>query len=549
MNDGPLIVQSDKTLLLEIDHDRAQDCRKAIAPFAELERSPEHIHTYRLTPLGLWNARAAGHDAEQVIDTLLEFSRYAVPHALLIDIAETMARYGRLRLEKHPVHGLVLASTDRPVLEEVLRAKKIAGMIGTRVDEDTVMVHASERGNLKQALLKLGWPAEDFAGYVDGEAHPIALDESEWHLRDYQRDAADSFWHGGSGVVVLPCGAGKTLVGAAAMAHAQATTLILVTNTVSARQWKDELIRRTSLTEEEIGEYSGAVKEIRPVTIATYQVMTTRRKGVYPHLELLDARDWGLIVYDEVHLLPAPIFRMTAHLQARRRIGLTATLVREDGREGDVFSLIGPKRYDAPWKDIEAQGWIAPADCVEVRVTLPSAERLAYATAEADERYRLAACTHHKIDVVRDLVAAHPNQPTLVIGQYIDQLDELAEALDAPLIKGETTVKERQRLFEAFRSGEVGLLVVSKVANFSIDLPSAEVAIQVSGSFGSRQEEAQRLGRLLRPKSDGKSAHFYTIVSRDTVDAEFAQNRQRFLAEQGYAYRIVDAEALERDGQ
>jgi DNA excision repair protein ERCC-3 len=544
VNDGPLIVQSDKTLLLEIDHPLAADCRKAIAPFAELERSPEHIHTYRLTPLGLWNARAAGHDAEQVIDTLLAFSRYAVPHALLVDIAETMARYGRLRLEKHPVHGLVLASSDRPVLEEVLRAKKVAGMIGDRVDPDTVLVHGSERGNLKQALLKLGWPAEDFAGYVDGEAHKIELHEEGWSLRPYQSDAAESFWHGGSGVVVLPCGAGKTIVGAAAMAHAGATTLILVTNTVSARQWKDELLRRTSLTADEIGEYSGAVKEVRPVTIATYQVLTLRRKGVYPHLELLDARDWGLILYDEVHLLPAPIFRMTANLQARRRLGLTATLVREDGREGDVFSLIGPKRYDAPWKDIEAQGWIAPADCVEVRVTLPDSERLAYATAEPDERYRLAACTHHKIDIVKQLVDQHSGQPTLVIGQYIDQLDELAAALDAPLIKGETPVNERQRLFEAFRSGEVGLLVVSKVANFSIDLPSAEVAIQVSGSFGSRQEEAQRLGRLLRPKEEGKTAHFYTIVSRDTVDAEFAQNRQRFLAEQGYAYRILDADDL-----
>jgi DNA excision repair protein ERCC-3 len=543
-SDGPLIVQSDKTLLLEIDHERAADCRKAIAPFAELERSPEHIHTYRLTPLGLWNARAAGHDAEQVVDTLLEYSRYAVPHALLIDVAETMDRYGRLRLEKHPTHGLVLASTDRPVLEEVLRAKKIAGMLGARIDDDTVVVHASERGNLKQALLKLGWPAEDFAGYVDGEAHPISLDFTSWTLRDYQRDAAESFWHGGSGVVVLPCGAGKTLVGAAAMAHAQATTLILVTNTVSARQWKDELIRRTSLTAEEIGEYSGSVKEIRPVTIATYQVMTTRRAGVYRHLELLDARDWGLIVYDEVHLLPAPIFRMTANLQARRRIGLTATLVREDGREGDVFSLIGPKRYDAPWKDIEAQGWIAPADCVEVRVTLPTDERLVYAVAEPEERYRIASCTSQKLSVVRDLVASHAGQPTLVIGQYLDQLDELARELDAPVIKGETPVKERQRLFEAFRNGEVGLLVVSKVANFSIDLPSAEVAIQVSGSFGSRQEEAQRLGRLLRPKTEGRTAHFYAIVSRDTVDADFAQNRQRFLAEQGYAYRIVDAEDL-----
>lgn len=547
MNDGPLIVQSDKTLLLEIDHERAADCRKAIAPFAELERSPEHVHTYRLTPLGLWNARAAGHDAEQVVDALLSYSRYAVPHALLVDVAETMARYGRLRLEKHPVHGLVLSSTDRPVLEEVLRAKKIAGMLGVRLDDDSVAVHPSERGNLKQALLKLGWPAEDFAGYVDGEAHAIALDEDGWELRTYQREAAESFWHGGSGVVVLPCGAGKTIVGAAAMAQAQATTLILVTNTVSARQWKDELVKRTSLTADEIGEYSGSVKEVRPVTIATYQVLTTRRKGVYTHLELLDARDWGLIVYDEVHLLPAPIFRMTANLQARRRIGLTATLVREDGREGEVFSLIGPKRYDAPWKDIEAQGWIAPADCVEVRVTLPEGQRLAYATADPEERYRLAACTHKKIDVVRQLVDQHSTQPTLVIGQYIDQLDELSEMLDAPVIKGETPVKERQRLFEAFRSGEISLLVVSKVANFSIDLPSAEVAIQVSGSFGSRQEEAQRLGRLLRPKSEGKTAHFYTIVSRDTVDADFAQNRQRFLAEQGYAYRIIDSDDLEAD--
>jgi DNA excision repair protein ERCC-3 len=339
----------------------------------------------------------------------------------------------------------------------------------------------------------------------------------------YQREAVESFWHGGSGVVVLPCGAGKTLVGAAAMAEAKATTLILVTNTVSARQWKDELIRRTSLTAEEIGEYSGSVKEVRPVTIATYQVMTTKRKGVYSHLELLDARDWGLIVYDEVHLLPAPIFRMTANLQARRRLGLTATLVREDGREGDVFSLIGPKRYDAPWKDIESQGWIAPADCVEVRVTMSQSERLAYATAEPEERYRLASCTPAKTRVAELLVEKHAGEPTLVIGQYLDQLDELAADLDAPVIKGETPVKERQRLFEAFRSGEISLLVVSKVANFSIDLPEAAVAIQVSGSFGSRQEEAQRLGRLLRPKADGRTARFYAVVARDSVDADFAR--------------------------
>ncbi len=544
MTDGPLIVQSDKTLLLEVDHPGAEEARRAIAPFAELERAPEHVHTYRVTPLGLWNARAAGHDAESVVNALLTHSRYAVPQALLIDVADTMARYGRLTLEKDPTHGLTLRTNDRPVLEEILRHRKIQPLLGARLDDLTVAVHPSERGHLKQELLKVGWPAEDLAGYVDGEAHPIALDTSTWSLRPYQQQAVDGFWDGGSGVVVLPCGAGKTLVGAGAMAAASATTLILVTNTVSARQWKDELLRRTTLTEDEIGEYSGARKEIRPVTIATYQVLTTRRKGVYTHLDLLDARDWGLILYDEVHLLPAPIFRMTADLQARRRLGLTATLVREDGREGDVFSLIGPKRYDAPWKDIEAQGYIAPADCVEVRVSLPDGQRMAYAMSEPDERYRLASCSDAKDPVVQQLVERHRGEPTLVIGQYLDQLDALAERLGAPIITGETSVAERQKLYQQFRVGEVQLLVVSKVANFSIDLPEASVAIQVSGTFGSRQEEAQRLGRVLRPKGDGRTAHFYTVVARDTVDAEFAAHRQRFLAEQGYAYRIVDADDL-----
>ena len=544
MTDGPLIVQSDKTLLLEVDHPGAEDARRAIAPFAELERAPEHVHTYRVTPLGLWNARAAGHDAEQVVNALLTHSRYAVPQALLIDVAETMDRYGRLTLEKDPTHGLTLHTIDRPVLEEVLRHKRIQPLLGVRIDDLTVAVHPSERGHLKQELLKVGWPAEDLAGYVDGEAHAIELDTSEWSLRPYQQQAVNGFWDGGSGVVVLPCGAGKTLVGAGAMAAASATTLILVTNTVSARQWKDELLKRTSLTEGEIGEYSGQRKEIRPVTIATYQVLTTKRKGVYTHLDLLDARDWGLIVYDEVHLLPAPIFRMTADLQARRRLGLTATLVREDGREGDVFSLIGPKRYDAPWKDIEAQGYIAPADCVEVRVSLPDGERMAYAMSEPDERYRLASCTDAKDRVVSQLVERHRGEPTLVIGQYLDQLEALAQRLDAPIITGETTVPVRQKLYQAFRVGEIQLLVVSKVANFSIDLPEASVAIQVSGTFGSRQEEAQRLGRVLRPKGDGRTAHFYTVVARDTVDADFAAHRQRFLAEQGYAYRIVDADDL-----
>ncbi len=544
VTDGPLIVQSDKTLLLEVDHPLAGEARMAIAPFAELERSPEHVHTYRLTPLGLWNARAAGHDAEQVVDALVRFSRYAVPHALLVDVADTMDRYGRLQLQKDPAHGLILVALDRAVLEEVLRQQKIAPMLGTRVDDDTVLVHPSERGRLKQALLKVGWPADDLAGYVDGEAHAISLVEEDWTLRDYQRDALDGFWAGGSGVVVLPCGAGKTLVGAAAMAKAQATTLILVTNTVAGRQWKRELIARTSLTEEEIGEYSGERKEIRPVTIATYQVMTTRRKGEYRHLELFDSRDWGLIIYDEVHLLPAPIFRLTADLQSRRRMGLTATLVREDGREGDVFSLIGPKRYDAPWRDIEAQGWIAPADCTEVRVTLTDAERMTYATAEPEDRYRVGATAHTKLAVVRRLVERHHGDQVLVIGAYLDQLDELGEALDVPVIQGSTTNRERERLYEAFRRGEIPTLVVSKVANFSVDLPEAAVAIQVSGTFGSRQEEAQRLGRVMRPKADGKTAHFYTIVSRDTLDQEYAAHRQRFLAEQGYAYQIVDADDI-----
>jgi len=542
MTDGPLIVQSDKTLLLDIDHAMSTECRRAIAPFAELERSPEHIHTYRLTNLGLWNARAAGHDAEMVIDTLIKYSRYAVPHSILVDVAETMSRYGRLRLEADPIHGLILVTTDTAVLEEVIRAKKIAPLLGVRIDNETIAVHPSQRGQIKQSLLRLGWPAEDFAGYVDGQAHEIALKQTDWKIRPYQELAAEGFWHGGSGVVVLPCGAGKTIVGAAAMAHAKATTLILVTNTVAARQWREELLKRTTLNEDEIGEYSGAKKEIRPVTIATYQVMTKKKDGVYAHLDLFDTHDWGLIIYDEVHLLPAPIFRFTADIQSRRRLGLTATLVREDGMEGEVFSLIGPKRFDVPWKEIESQGYIAPAQCVEVRVNLSETERLSYATAEPEERYRFCATTRTKRNVVESLVTHHAGEQILVIGQYIDQLDELSEVLGVPLIKGETPVKEREVLFNKFRSGEISCLVVSKVANFSIDLPDATIAIQVSGAFGSRQEEAQRLGRILRPKSDGRSATFYSVVSRDTIDQDFAQNRQRFLAEQGYAYKIIDAD-------
>lgn len=544
MADGPLIVQSDRTVLLEVAHPHAEDARHELAVFAELERAPEHIHTYRITRLGLWNARAAGHGAEDMLATLDRWSRFPVPPSVSIDIRETVGRYGRLTIERDDEGTLILKSTDAAVLSEVARNKRIQPLLIGQPAPGVHVIDAWARGHIKQELLKIGWPAEDHAGYTPGTPHEIDLNEDGWTLRPYQRKAVDTFSADGSGVVVLPCGAGKTLVGAAAMADTKTTTLILVTNTVSARQWRDELLKRTSLTPEEIGEYSGQTKEVKPVTIATYQILTAKRKGEYAHLALLDALDWGLIVYDEVHLLPAPVFKLTADLQARRRLGLTATLVREDGREGDVFSLIGPKRFDAPWKEIESQGFISPAVCYEVRIDLPASDRLEYAAAADDERYRLAATAHAKIGVVRDLVARHAGEQILVIGQYLDQIDILAEALDAPQITGATPVDEREVLYAAFREGRIPLLVVSKVANFSIDLPEASVAIQVSGSFGSRQEEAQRLGRLLRPKTSGHTASFYTLIARDTVDQDYAQNRQRFLAEQGYSYTILDADQL-----
>ncbi|MEX8032670.1 DNA repair helicase XPB [Microbacterium sp. 20-116] len=545
MADGPLIVQSDRTVLLEVAHPQAETARHELAVFAELERAPEHIHTYRITRLGLWNARAAGHDAEAMLDTLDRWSRFPVPASVSTDIRESVNRYGRLVIERNDEGELVLRSTDAAVLSEVSRNKRIAPLLIGRPSPDSFLIDAWARGHIKQELLKIGWPAEDLAGYTPGTPHPIDLAEDGWSLRPYQRQAVESFSEGGSGVVVLPCGAGKTLVGAGAMADTRTTTLILVTNTVSARQWRDELLRRTSLTPEEIGEYSGQVKEIKPVTIATYQILTAKRKGQYAHLALLDALDWGLVLYDEVHLLPAPVFKLTADLQARRRLGLTATLVREDGREGDVFSLIGPKRFDAPWKEIEAQGFISPAACYEVRIDLPADERLEYAAAADEDRYRLAATAPAKIEVARRLVERHPGERVLIIGQYLDQIDELAEALNAPQITGATPIPEREELFQGFRDGSIPLLVVSKVANFSVDLPEASVAIQVSGSFGSRQEEAQRLGRLLRPKQSNHTASFYTLIARDTVDQDFAQNRQRFLAEQGYAYTILDADGID----
>jgi DNA excision repair protein ERCC-3 len=544
MPGGPLIVQSDRTVLLEVAHPDAEDARHELAVFAELERAPEFVHTYRITRLGLWNARAAGHGADEMVATLERWSKFPIPSTISVDIAETVSRYGRLVIRREDDGTLLITSTDPAVLAEITRNKKVGPFLGVRRDSDTWTLMPWARGQIKQELVKIGWPAEDLAGYTPGTPFPIELHEEGWGLRGYQHKAIDNFFDGGSGVIVLPPGAGKTLVGAGAMARSSTNTLILVTNTVSARQWRSELLRRTSLTEDDIGEYSGQVKEVKPVTIATYQIMTSKRKGEFAHLALLDAKDWGLVVYDEVHLLPAPVFKLTADLQARRRLGLTATLLREDGRESDVFSLIGPKRYDAPWKEIEQEGWIAPARCFEVRIDLPQEERLTYAASPDDERYRLAATAPAKLRVARDLVARHPDESILVIGQYLDQIDELARALDAPQLTGSTPVDERERLFQRFRDGEVTVLVVSKVANTSVDLPEASVAIQVSGTFGSRQEEAQRLGRLLRPKASGRPASFYTLVARDTVDQDFAQNRQRFLAEQGYTYTILDAEEL-----
>jgi DNA excision repair protein ERCC-3 len=455
-----------------------------------------------------------------------------------------MGRYGRLTIRLDDLGELELVTDSPAILLEVIRNPKLNNLLGDRLDENRARIQPFARGQLKQELLKLGWPAEDLAGYTPGTPHPIELNNSAWNLRDYQQKAIDRFWSGGSGVVVLPCGAGKTLVGAGAMSVAKTNTLILVTNTVSARQWKQELLSRTTLKEDEIGEYSGSIKEIKPITIATYQILTTKKKSEFTHLSLLNANDWGLIIYDEVHLLPAPIFKMTAELQARRRLGLTATLVREDGKEGDVFTLIGPKRFDAPWKEIEAQGYIAPAACFEVRIDLPEEERLDYAISSMDERYRVAASSQVKIPVIQKLMKKHAGEPTLIIGQYLDQIEQVSQLLGLPKITGETPIDERERLFQAFRLGEIGALVVSKVANFSIDLPEASVAIQMSGSYGSRQEEAQRLGRVLRPKADGRTASFYTLIARDTVDQDFAQNRQRFLAEQGYSYQILDTDDL-----
>jgi DNA excision repair protein ERCC-3 len=563
---NPLIVQSDRTILLEVDHPQHAEARDALAQFAELEKSPEHIHTYRLSPLSLWNAAAGGMNAQTILELLARYSKYDIPSNIVVDIREYVSRYGRIKLIREG-DALLLTSSDVALIAEIMHHRRAQPFLLRQLNSHTIQVNASRRGHIKQALIHIGFPAEDLAGYTDGspismKLRTITATGKEFQPRAYQYGASAAFYaggapSGGSGVVVLPCGAGKTIVGLATIADIQRATLILSTNTVAVRQWIQEFLDKTDIPPEMIGEYTGDRKEIRPITVSTYQILTYRRPSSkeqadgevpaeeeYPHFSLFNSYDWGLIIYDEVHLLPAPVFRITAEIQARRRLGLTATLVREDGREADVFSLIGPKKYDVPWRELERQGWIATAECHEIRVGMTEDEQLNYAVADEREKYRIAAETPEKLHVARFLVERHQDDQVLIIGQYIDQLKLLAEDLEAPLLTGKTPNKQREKLYEQFRQGEIKRLVVSKVANFAIDLPDANVAIQVSGTFGSRQEEAQRLGRILRPKQDGGLAYFYSIVTRDTRDQEFSANRQLFLTEQGYRYVIEDAEEM-----
>ncbi len=548
--EAPLIVQSDFSLLLEVASPEFFDARARLLAFAELVKSPEHVHTYRITPLSIWNACSAGSDADEILATLEAFVRYPVPSNVVSEVRDLAGRYGQLEMVREGVALQLQAATD-DLAQELVLMPTLEGLLGERVDGRCFWIEAENRGLVKQALIKQGLPVRDRAGFVDGEPLEIELRErtasgESFSLRDYQVDAADSFHqggtaYGGSGVIVLPCGAGKTIVGMACAARVASSTLILTTGITAVRQWIAELLDKTSLTEEEVGEYSGSRKETAPVTVATYHVLTYKDSaGHFPHMKLFDSREWGLIIYDEVHLLPAPVFQRTAGLQARRRLGLTATLVREDGLEDEVFALIGPKCVDVPWKELESEGWIATAVCTEVRWPMSSALRLEYIRADARSQFRVASENPDKLIAVREILERHPDEPTLVIGTYVDQLEELAEALEVPLITGSTGQRKREQLYAAFKEGSLRILVVSKVANFAVDLPDASLAIQVSGTFGSRQEEAQRLGRLLRPKPGENQAHFYTIISAGTREQEFALKRQLFLCEQGYEYRIED---------
>ncbi|WP_414737980.1 DNA repair helicase XPB [Gemmata algarum] len=551
---NPFIVQSDRSVLVEVDNPKYTEARDAIAPFAELEKSPEHIHTYRISNLSLWNAAAAGFSADEVVGVLQKYTKFPIPQNIPTDIAETVSRYGRVKLERIDAEHLKLVCPDKPLLAELARNKKVKEFLGDKIDDTTYGVSPAFRGVLKQALITVGYPAEDIAGYTEGAMLPMELRETAasgvpFRVRDYQREAADVFHaggdvRGGSGVIVLPCGAGKTVVGIASMCLLQKNTLVLTTSITAVKQWRREIIDKTTLTEDEVKEYTGETKDIGPVTVATYQIITYRpdKTEAFPHFGLFEQRDWGLIVYDEVHLLPAPVFRVTAQIQARRRLGLTATLIREDGREGDVFSLIGPKKYDVPWRELETKGWIASASCSEIRVALPTdSTRMEYAVADHRAKYRIASENVAKDEVVAELLKRYHDQRVIVIGQYLSQLKRLSERFEIPMITGSTGNAEREDLYGKFRRGEVRHLVLSKVGNFAIDLPDANVLIQVSGTFGSRQEEAQRLGRILRPKSSGDGdAHFFTLVTRDTRELDFAHHRQMFLTEQGYSYEILD---------
>lgn len=545
---NPLIVQGDHSVLVEVESPRYEEARDGLVRFAELIKSPEHFHTYRITPLSIWNACAAGVAVNEIVDVLVRYSKYPVPEHVALGIRDLASRYGRLQLTRQE-EGLVLQTDDEVLAEEIARNRHIAPFLGKRSGL-AFLVDPEFRGRIKQALIKVGFPTEDLAGFTPGEPMPLRLREDTlagepFAVRAYQRDAAAAFHaaggpRGGSGVIVLPCGAGKTIVGIAVMARLQTSTLILATNTTAVRQWIHEMLDKTSLHADQVGEYTGARKDIRPVTVSTYQIMTHRGSTDAPftHLELFNKRDWGLIVYDEVHLLPAPVFQITAGLQARRRLGLTATLVREDEREDDVFALIGPKKADIPWKELESQGWIAKARCAEIRVPMPKQLRMQYAVADTREKFRIASENPDKLPVIRRLIANHAEDRVLVIGMYIEQLKEIAKCLDAPLLTGSAGQKKRDMVFEDFKAGRIPVLIVSKIANFSVDLPDASVAIQISGMFGSRQEEAQRLGRILRPKTGTNQAHFYTIVSHDTREQDFALKRQLFLCEQGYEYHI-----------
>ena len=552
LNPNPCIVQSDNTLLLEVNNPLFKEARDAITVFAHLEKSPEYMHTYTITPLSLWNAAALGISPRNIIQSLEKFSKYAVPQNVIDNIRELMGRFGKLVLETVD-NRLILRCTEPQLLENLVRQQSISYLVREMVDPTRAAIAPENRGIIKQALISLGFPVKDVAGYVDGDPMALSLrpqcrDESPFIIREYQRQASESYvgnaeMPGGSGVVVLPCGAGKTIVGMYVMSLLKRRTLILATNVTAARQWKRELLEKTDLSPDAIGEYSSEFKDIRPVTIATYQILTYRKRKTDPfiHFGIFNSQNWGLIIYDEVHLLPAPVFQFTANIQARRRLGLTATLIREDGRENDVFTLIGPKKFDVPWKDLERQGWIATARCIEVRVDLPDAERLRSLSQTLRDQIRIAYENPAKLPIVKKLIERHKDDRVLVLGQYLSQLHAFAEEFSATIITGATPNKRRDELYDKFRSGEIRLLILSKVGNFAIDLPDANVAIQISGAFGSRQEEAQRLGRILRPKKKGEQATFYSIVTRESREIDFAMNRQLFLTEQGYSYEITYA--------